>query len=289
VEYVCYRRRHYGTCGNNRYVAAGEMGEAVLQTIEKYVLTSEAIEQVVTLSERNDEQDRREGLVKEQKDVEKRIARLLVAIETAGDIRSLTTSCRRFSCVDRGVTAGGVAARAAAARGMGDCTGPCIHAGLLRRRAAKLASGAESRGRCGVHDASPNHRADIASGTLAPELPLQELERVSRVRGVRLTIWNLIALVGFIVPFMSALHTAQAAHSSPLGYAIAVSVGLVIGVISACAIYGMAKLASSLASEKPSLAGKALLVALFPASTGFIVLADLCGGWLTMPLLRMLG
>jgi hypothetical protein len=121
------------------------------------------------------------------------------------------------------------------------------------------------------------------------ELPLQELERGFLVRGVKLTIWNLIALVGFIVPFMSAVHTAQAAHASPLGYVIAACVGLVIGVISACAIFGMAKLVGSRASGNSSLAGRALLVALFPASFGCIVLADYCGGWLTVPLLRMFG
>jgi len=120
------------------------------------------------------------------------------------------------------------------------------------------------------------------------ELPLRELEREFPARGAELTIWNLIALVGFIVPFMSALHSAQATHASPLGYVIAVCVGLVIGVISACAIFGMAKLVVSWASEKPSLAGKTLLVALFPASIGCIVLADFCGGWLTVPLVRML-
>ena len=121
------------------------------------------------------------------------------------------------------------------------------------------------------------------------ELPLQELERGFPARGAELTIWNLIALVGFIVPFMSAVHTAQAIHASHLGYLIAVCVGLVIGVVSACTIFGMAKLVSSLASEKPSLAGKTLLVALFLASIGCIVLADFCAGWLAVPLLRMLG
>ena len=62
-EYVCYRRRHYGTCSNNRYVATSEMEEAVMHAIEEHVFTPEAIEQVVMLSERNDEQDRRDALV----------------------------------------------------------------------------------------------------------------------------------------------------------------------------------------------------------------------------------
>lgn len=118
------------------------------------------------------------------------------------------------------------------------------------------------------------------------ELPLQGLERGSPARGVKLTIWSLLALVGFIVPFMSAIHTAWTTHASPLGYVIAVCIGLVIGVISACAIFTMAKLVGSLASGTPSLAGRALLIALFPASVGCIVLADYCVGWLTVPLLR---
>ena len=120
------------------------------------------------------------------------------------------------------------------------------------------------------------------------ELPLQELARVSPARGAKLTIWNLIALVGFIVSFMSALHTAQTAHSSLMGYVIAVCVGLVVGGICACAIFSLAKIAGSRASGNPSSAGKALLVALFPVSIGCIVLADYCGSWLAVSLLRIM-
>jgi hypothetical protein len=121
------------------------------------------------------------------------------------------------------------------------------------------------------------------------ELPLRELGRGFLARGAKLTIWNLIGFVGFIVPFMSAVHTAQATHAGPLGYVIAVCVGLVIGVLSAGAILGMAKLVGFWASGNSSLAGRAMLFALFPISIGCIVLADYCGSWLTVPLLRMLG
>jgi hypothetical protein len=54
------------------------------------------IEQVVMLSERNDEHDQRDSLLREQKDVEKRMECLLAAIETAGDIASLTTKLREL-------------------------------------------------------------------------------------------------------------------------------------------------------------------------------------------------
>ena len=124
---------------------------------------------------------------------------------------------------------------------------------------------------------------------LVGEPRLRALERGFPGRGVKLTIWSLIALVGFIVPFMSAVHTAQATHAHPLGYVIAVGVGLVIGATCACAIFGMAKLVGSRASGEPSSSGKALLVALFPVSIGCIVLADYGGGWLAASLLRMFG
>lgn len=88
---------------------------------------------------------------------------------------------------------------------------------------------------------------------------------------------------------MSAVHSAQATHATPLGYAMAACVGLVIGVICACAILGVAKLVSARTSGDPSLARRALLIALFPTSIGCIVLADYCGSWITGPLLRMLG
>jgi hypothetical protein len=72
------------------------MNEAVLQAIEEHALTPEAIEQVVALAERDDAREQYEMLVRERADVEKRIARLVVLVEQAGDIASLGEKLREL-------------------------------------------------------------------------------------------------------------------------------------------------------------------------------------------------
>ena len=81
-EYVCHRRRKNGGCSNKLRVAVKTMNEAVLQAIEEHALTPEAVEQVVQLTERDDARDQEAALRREWKEVEKRIARLVAAIET---------------------------------------------------------------------------------------------------------------------------------------------------------------------------------------------------------------
>jgi hypothetical protein len=62
----------------------GRSTEAVLQAIEEHALTKEAIEAVIQLSERDDVQDAKTGLERERKDIEKRIANIMAAIEADG-------------------------------------------------------------------------------------------------------------------------------------------------------------------------------------------------------------
>lgn len=95
-EYVCHRHRHYGTCTNRLHLSAAEMNEAVLQAIEQHALTSEAIEQVIALTERDDTRDQHDALMRERASLEKRIARLVDAVETAGDISALATKLREL-------------------------------------------------------------------------------------------------------------------------------------------------------------------------------------------------
>ena len=96
AEYVCYRHRHYDTCANARHTPVAEMNEAVLQTMEQHVLTPEAVEQVVLFSERDDAREHHDGLDKECRDIEKRITRLVAAVETGGDITSLSARLREL-------------------------------------------------------------------------------------------------------------------------------------------------------------------------------------------------
>jgi site-specific DNA recombinase len=81
-EYVCHRYKNVGTCTNALRVPAADMNEDVLQAIEEHALTPEAIEQVILLTERDDQRERKAAIEREAKDVARRIARVLAAIET---------------------------------------------------------------------------------------------------------------------------------------------------------------------------------------------------------------
>ena len=88
-EYICYRHRANGACTNTLRMPVADLNEAVLQAVEEHALTPEAIEQVIHLSERDDVTELQDKLTREQKDIAKRIARLVAAIETGGDAASL--------------------------------------------------------------------------------------------------------------------------------------------------------------------------------------------------------
>ncbi len=96
AEYVCHRRRKNGTCTNTLRIAVETMNEEVLQAIEEHALTPEAVEQVVQLTERDDVRDQQDALRRERTDVERRIARLVSAIETGGDVPSLVAKVREL-------------------------------------------------------------------------------------------------------------------------------------------------------------------------------------------------
>ena len=74
--------------------SVAEMNEAVLQAIEEHALTPEAIEQVILFTERDDIAEQQDALERERKDIDKRIARLVAAIETGGDAASLVAKLR---------------------------------------------------------------------------------------------------------------------------------------------------------------------------------------------------
>lgn len=97
VEYVCYRHvRSSVNCANGQRIAVETVNEAVLAAIEEHVLTPEAIEQVVRLTERDDLREKHDALEREAKDVAKRIARLVDALETGGDATSITRRLREL-------------------------------------------------------------------------------------------------------------------------------------------------------------------------------------------------
>jgi site-specific DNA recombinase len=81
-EYICQRRRSNSSCTNRLCIPVPDMNEAVLRAVEEHVFTPEAIEQVIALTERDELRERQDLLRAEQKDVERRIARLTAAVET---------------------------------------------------------------------------------------------------------------------------------------------------------------------------------------------------------------
>ena len=95
-EYVCYRHRSHGSgvCPNQLRMKVADLNDAVLQAVEEHALTPEAIEQVIRLSERDDVSDIQAKLARERKDIEKRTARLVAAIETGGDATALVAKLR---------------------------------------------------------------------------------------------------------------------------------------------------------------------------------------------------
>jgi hypothetical protein len=95
-EYLCHRHRTNGTCTNALRVSVVEMNEAVLQAVEEHALTPEAIEQVIFLTERDDAAEQQHTLDREAKDIDKRIARIVEAIETGSEAASLVAKLREL-------------------------------------------------------------------------------------------------------------------------------------------------------------------------------------------------
>jgi hypothetical protein len=96
LEYICSRHRTNGSCTNALRMPVAGMNEGVLQAIEEHALTPEAIESVVTLSERDDAQQQQAALAKERQDIGKRIGRLVAAIEGGADARSISAKLREL-------------------------------------------------------------------------------------------------------------------------------------------------------------------------------------------------
>lgn len=96
AKYACYRRRHVGDCPNGLRVPADAANEAVLVAVEEHALTPEAIEHVIQLTERTEVQDVRARFERERKENERRIARLLAAIEAGGDAPALVDRVRKL-------------------------------------------------------------------------------------------------------------------------------------------------------------------------------------------------
>ena len=88
-EYNCSRHRTNSSCPNALRIPVKDMNEEVLLAIEEHVFTAEALEATIQLTERDDVEDRQAILERERKDTERRISRLVAAIESAGHSTAL--------------------------------------------------------------------------------------------------------------------------------------------------------------------------------------------------------
>jgi DNA invertase Pin-like site-specific DNA recombinase len=95
-EYVCARRRYNGSCPNTLRLPVEDVNESVLRAIEEHALTPEVVEQVIHLSERDDVTEMQDKLDREKIDIQKRIQRLVAAIETGGDASPLVVKIRQL-------------------------------------------------------------------------------------------------------------------------------------------------------------------------------------------------
>ena len=101
VKYGCHSHKHNGVCGNKLMIRQDRLEEQLLDTIEQRVLNPGTLDQLITrcedeLRKRLTEMERNgsittvESLKKELEDRKRRQAKVIDAIETAGDIGMLT-------------------------------------------------------------------------------------------------------------------------------------------------------------------------------------------------------
>jgi len=94
AHYVCNRRRQNGSCSNETRIPVAEMNETVLAAIEIHALTPEAVEAVIASMQRDHQQVSVRSLDAERAEVQKRIDRLVGAIEAGGEMDSLLARLR---------------------------------------------------------------------------------------------------------------------------------------------------------------------------------------------------
>jgi hypothetical protein len=70
------------------------LNEAVLQAIEEHALTPKVIDQVILLAERDDVREQEDSLERQERDLNRRIARVVEAIEAGGEVASLVEKLR---------------------------------------------------------------------------------------------------------------------------------------------------------------------------------------------------
>jgi nitrate reductase gamma subunit len=94
-----------------------------------------------------------------------------------------------------------------------------------------------------------------------------------------ITIWHLFSAICLFASAVSAAETAKSQHASPSAYVTCLLAGILIGVIVALANLSCARLAQQALRNAGQPKKVALLLLLFVASVGWIMLSDASGRW----------
>ena len=97
-----------------------------------------------------------------------------------------------------------------------------------------------------------------------------------------MTLWDLLTVITFVIPIGASIATAHHVHAGFWGYAIAVSLSLMVGIACGWALRASASRVATIVGDHPGTFGQRLCVGtyfcaclLWPFVSGFL------GGWAT--------
>jgi uncharacterized protein YneF (UPF0154 family) len=102
-------------------------------------------------------------------------------------------------------------------------------------------------------------------------------------------LWQLLILICFVIPIGGAMSAAKIANAPPAGFALAILVGLVVGMSCAWTMWLMHKLFVAKLEQHPDWQHSAWFARTFYASKLlWIVVALFLGHWLSSRVLRII-
>jgi hypothetical protein len=101
------------------------------------------------------------------------------------------------------------------------------------------------------------------------------------------SLWDLLTVLCCVMPITGVLVSARLAKVGFGGYALAIAVGLAIGVCCAWTMRTVGKTAGAHIRRKSESLHERYFRALYFAAMLWIVLADLLGAWVSLALLRL--
>jgi hypothetical protein len=103
-----------------------------------------------------------------------------------------------------------------------------------------------------------------------------------------ITIWHIFSVICLIAATASASGAATAEHTGTLAHTACILAGINFGLVAAFGNYSTSALASRKVEGVSRTTKIGILAVTLLASMGWVVLADLSGRWMTIPVLRIL-